>query len=104
MGGCPTTTHVSSEKTISEGSVAYNKSGYSTTFIGGSALRGWPLLTHFQFKSEATLENQKTNERVSNPLPVTRGQFGTDGVMEHGVNFGMNPKAGMDTEQFSMYL
>ena len=87
-----------------EGSVAANKSGYSATFIGGSNLGRCTLLAQPQLKSKVTLENQKINERVFDSLPVTRGQFGTDGVTEHGVNFGINPKAGMETEQFAMYL
>ena len=103
-GGLPTTTYGSVDKTISQGSLAAYKSGYYVTFIGGSNLGGWTLPTHFQLNSKVTLENKKSNEPVFDSLPVTRGQFGTDGVTEHGVNFGMNKKAGMDTAQFVMYL
>ena len=52
-GGGPATTYTSTDSSLPKGVEAANKSGYSSTFIGGSTVAGLPLPPHFQLKSTA---------------------------------------------------
>ena len=55
-------------------------------------------------KSEAMAQNQKMNVQNFVSIHNVLGRFGFDEVTECGVTFGMNPKAGMDSEEFTKYL
>ena len=104
-GGRPTTKLSTVDTSLPKGASTGNKSGYSATFIGGSTVAGWPLPCHIQAKSSALAENQKLNIDWFKNTRDVLGVYGCGGdVVQKGISVGLNPKAGMDTEEFEKYL
>ena len=103
-GGRPVTELSSSDKSLPKGANTSNKSGYSATFIGGSTISGWPLPPHIQVKSEAKDENKKISMDFFSNMMNIRGRWGFGEVVQRGITFGANAKAGMDNIEFEKYL
>ena len=98
-GGRPVTKLSSSDRTLPKGATISNKSGYSTTFIGGSTLAGWPIPAHLQVKSEAQAENIKLSIDFFKDVHNVCGIYGFGRVVEKGMTLEANAKAGMDSTE-----
>lgn len=103
-GGCPIIKLSSSDSSLPQGTDISNKSGYSVTFIGCSTLEGWPIPPHLQVKREAMAKNIILSLGFFQDVKIVRGKFGFDELKGFGMTFGANPKAGMDSIEFSKYI
>ena len=82
-----------------------SKTSLTTTYITGSNGLGEALPPHFQFQTSATSEDrEKMRLELVEFTPKVLGKFGCNDEREWVCTFGMNPKGGMDDEQFEKYV
>jgi hypothetical protein len=102
-GGTPPMTFHAPD--VAGGATSVNKSGYSSTIIGGSNAAGEPIPLHFQLKTMA-----QTSERERMSIEWFRGtktvfaQFGHSEKKSFSCTFGMNEKAGMNEVELEKYI
>ena len=90
---------------IRGGATQASKSSYSPTIICGSNAKGEALPPHFQLKTTAqSAEGQRINlDFVANCKSIT-GKFGFEEMRTFDCTFGMNEKAGMNSEELQKYF
>jgi hypothetical protein len=102
-GGRPPMTFLSEE--VAGGATAVNKSGYSSTIICGSNAAGEPFPPHFQLKSLAEIaENQRLSVDWFVNTKDIGAKFGHQHRKKFPCTFGMNEKAGMNSDELKKYL
>jgi hypothetical protein len=102
-GGRPGLTFYSRE--VTGGATAANKSSTSATIIFGSSAAGEPLPPHFQLKTTAqTAEAQRMSTAWFRNTHSILVKFGFDSKQERPCTFGMNEKAGMNSEELNKYI
>jgi len=93
------------DPTITNGTVAANKSGYSLTVICGSSAAGEAAPPHFQLKRLAKSDDTK---KISVDWFLhsssVNGKFGIVDVRESPITFGMNERGGMNSVELDKYI
>jgi len=89
---------VFTDQTLTHGSVAANKSGYSSTVICGSNAAGEAIPPHFQLKNLAkSMETEKISMDWFVHAARVVGQFGHETSKEFASTFGMNERGGVNS-------
>ena len=87
------------------GATQASKSSYSPTIICGSTAAGKALPPHFQLKSMAqTSSGQRFSVQFIGNCKCIKGKFGFPVEKTLDCTFGMNEKAGMNSEELHKYL
>ena len=90
---------------ISGGASRANKTAYSPTIIAGSTASGDPLPLHFQLKTSAqTNDTQKLGIDFFKHAKDVYGKFGYKERRAFPCTWGMNEKAGMNSEELGKYF
>jgi hypothetical protein len=82
-----------------------NKSSLSLTVIVGGTAAGEMIPPHFQLTTDSqNAEMQVWNTSIIKYMHDVYGKFGSDDEKYHPCTFGMNPKGGMNKEEFEDYV